>query len=181
MTRVTLRRQDIADLYRALQSLDGRPELLSDGDGKPLGMRVKPFDFEPAARYAFAKTLRKLKGVISDYESAQNEIASRYRLMGSTNGKSREEVEHDLRLRDAEAREEIRKLMLVDDTVDLHFVAKADIKFDTNKLAPQTIAHLMLMIKEEHEERIAEENELAKASEAAVKEEKAEEDVEKVL
>ena len=131
-----LKRYEINELYQVLKNqLNGRAEVAKDKDGKELGIVVKPFDFEPDARYALAKTLRKLTGIVTDFESMEKSIS---------------EANKD---EPAKGQEAMRAFLVAehDEDVPVHLVAKADLKMDTNKLAPSVIAALLPMVREEQE------------------------------
>ena|SRR3990167_9119026 len=134
-----LKRYEINELFQVLKhQLNGRAEVAKNGDGKEIGIVVKPFDFEPDARYALAKTLRKITGIVEDIGTVQNAI-----LAEEKDGQAMEAVQL-----------KARAYMLADhdDDVPIHLVNKSDLKMDTNKLPPSVIAPLLLMCREEQEE-----------------------------
>lgn len=140
MEKISLKRYEINELVGAIKGLDGRPELVKDGDGKSLGVIVKPFELESKARYALAKTLRTLSGELTDYETVQKAI------MAEKPPVSEKPLEG---WSDDESKNRIRIFMLESVEVEVHKVKIQDLKVDTNKLAPQVIANLMPMLEGE--------------------------------
>lgn len=131
MEKIALKRYEVNDIVGALNSLEGRPDVIKDKDGKVHGIVTQPYDFQPETRLALARTYRKLKEELSCYEVVQRQIQSERVPEG-------EEDTRSLRFREflAEGVE-----------VDVEKVSISDIKVDTNKLAPQLIATLLPMLK----------------------------------
>lgn len=122
-----MKRHELNSLVRSIKSLEGRHELAKDGDGKLHGIILKPFDISAKARYAFAKTLRKLTEIVSDYEKVQKD-------------KKAENKET--------ANDEIYKFMCEEEEtpVEFHKVNIVELKIETNQLSPEVIADLLPML-----------------------------------
>lgn len=133
MDKITLKRYEVNELAAALREMSGRQEVVKDGDGKLHGIIAQPYDFTYQARYGFAKTLRAIAPDMETYESVRKEVASKKFPEGTDDTRD----------------EEYRKFMIESVEIEVHKVKIVDVKIDTNKLSPQTIAALLPMLTED--------------------------------
>lgn len=121
-TLIMIKRYEINDMIAAIKSLEGRLQVVTDPDGKTIGVVIKPYDLPMKIRVALAKTLRSLLSEINDYE----------------NNKFGEKPDS----------KELNNFMKEEIQVEVYEIMLTDLKIDTNQISPQVISNLLPIIVE---------------------------------
>lgn len=118
MVKITLKNTEIGELFQAIKSLDGRPEVIKDHDGKIIGiLQNKPYKLELDARHALKKTLRSIKSIVEDFEDLQKVIVN------------------DPDKKDNEKEKELRELGKKMHEVEVHMLDDVKLNIDTNEIS----------------------------------------------
>lgn len=127
-----LSRKDIQLLNNALAQLSGRAEQATDGDGKPTLIQ-KPYDLSGRAIYAAARNRAHLRPIAEVIQESSNAIVRKHadEKGNVPTGKL------------AACQAELNELMRTEEEVTLHRLPIAELKIETNKLAPDIVAGLL--------------------------------------
>lgn len=132
-----LRNSDIQTLANAIARLGGRAEQVSNGDGKP-AIVVKPYDLPGKVIYALARTKAHLKPHVEAITEATQA------MLRTHTGPDKSELDGKA---DPKAwnvfQGELADLMRTEVEVEVHQIAMADLKIETNKLDPNLVADLL--------------------------------------
>ena len=117
--KTVLEKWQISHLFVAIQSMDGRQEVVRDGE-KYIGMITHPYDLAGEAIYALARTGESLRPVVIAIEKAR-------KAMGDS---------------------EFSELMMATEEVDIFRIALDSLRISDNRIPPSILAGLLPMLAE---------------------------------